>query len=569
MPSAHSLKQAVPPNGSEAQAGAGEQFASRNFQAKIHRTTFAEPNEQRSDNDWSFPEQSMIFGVWLARTIPRAVTNEAGERGIVIRISFAIGSFVIRHLSFPRTPIDPFLWLAYNPPPQIGRGRSADRCVYRRRTWRQGCEAMTGSNRLPSKLLWVAIGTAAVMLGAAIIFQAWRAQPGTAAEDAGARAGSKNNTSSGKVPLNPPGASASKAQSDQVNESGARISRLGKSANISMKAVEDECVRRLGKEVLDNMINRAMIQLACQERNIVVTEADVNREITRIASEFKIPIEQYLQMLQAERGINPDQYRRDVIWPMLALRKLAGDEVKVSSAEIKKSFDREYGPRVKVRMILCDNLRRAQVAWQKAKEDPENFEKYVQEFSIDQASKSLDGTIPPIPRHSGSPNIEGAAFKLKLGEISAIVQLDDAAQRYVILKCEGFTEPVVRKLDAEVQAELEDQIKRQKVQEQVASVFEALKKETRVDNYYTGESTGGLKPSNVSRTDGAKPTGAKPIGTRPATKTVPANDETGSIRQTGAKGTTSKTVKPAVASSDDDDLPPPRTAPRQPTTSTK
>ena len=120
---------------------------------------------------------------------------------------------------------------------------------------------MTGSNRLLSKLLWVAIGTGAVMLGAAIIFQAWRAQPGTAAEDAGVRAGSKNSTSSGKVPLNPAGGSGTNAQADQVNDSGARISRNGKSANISMKAVEDECVRRLGKEVLENMINRAMIQI--------------------------------------------------------------------------------------------------------------------------------------------------------------------------------------------------------------------------------------------------------------------------------------------------------------------
>ena len=62
-----------------------------------------------------------------------------------------------------------------------------------------------------------------------------------------------------------------------------------------MREVEAECVRRLGKEVLDNMINRATIQLACQERNIVVTKAEVEKEIVRIASEFKIPLEQYLQ----------------------------------------------------------------------------------------------------------------------------------------------------------------------------------------------------------------------------------------------------------------------------------
>jgi foldase protein PrsA len=432
---------------------------------------------------------------------------------------------------------------------------------------------MTAQNRSSSSLPWIVAGTGAAVLGAAIIFQAWRAQPGSAAEEKSARniAGPAGGNSgagiggasgtSGKAKLNTSGtAAAGQATSDD----GARISRNGKSTTISMRDVEAECVRRLGKEVLDNMINRATIQLACQERNIVVTKAEVEKEIVRIASEFKIPLEQYLQMLQAERGITPDQYRNDVIWPMLALRKLAGDEIQVTSAEIKKSFEREYGPRVKVRMILCDNQRRAQTAWQKAKEDPENFEKYVQEFSIDQASKSLDGTIPPIPRHSGSPNVEAAAFKLKPGEVSAIVQLDNAAQRYVILKCEGHTDPVVRELDKQVQAELEDQIKREKVQEQVAIVFDNLKKETRVDNYFAGTSTGGIKPSTSARTDAAKP-----ISTRSVPKSAPADEADNPIRPASAKGSTSKGVKPAVASSDDDldtALPASRTPAKRPTT---
>lgn len=405
---------------------------------------------------------------------------------------------------------------------------------------------MTGQNRSQSKLLWVVAGTGAAVLGAAVLFQCFRALPGTAAEEPTARTGTKDSTS-GKVSLNNTGTAASGTQKSNF---AARISMNGKVLTISEDEVAKECVMRLGKEVLDNMINRATIQLACQARGVEVTPAEVDKEIVRIAAEFKIPTEQYLQMLQAERQISPQQYRRDVIWPMLALRKLAGAEITVADEEIRKAFQREYGPRVKVRMILCDNLRRAQTAWQKCKEDPDNFEKYVQEFSIDQASKSLDGSVPPIPRHSGSPNIENAAFKLKPGEISAVVQLDDAASRYVILKCEGRTQPVVSALDAEVQAELEDQIKRQKIQEQVAVIFDGLKKETRVDNYFTGESTGGTKPTNVARPDGSK-----------------------SVRPASAQGTaTNKSVKPASATSREElDVvqPATRTTPKRTTNSLK
>ena len=406
------------------------------------------------------------------------------------------------------------------------------------------------------------------MLGAAIIFQCFRALPGTAAEEPSARANAKES-SSGKVSLNNTGAPASASSATQKNNFAARISHNGKVLTISDEEVAKECVQRLGKEVLDNMVNRATIQLACQAQGIEVTPAEVNKEIVHIAAEFKIPTEQYLQMLQAERNINPQQYQRDVIWPMLALRKLAGAEVNIADEEIKKAFQRDYGPRVKVRMILCDNMRRATTAWEKAKKDPENFEKYVQEFSIDQTSKALDGSVPPIPRHSGSKNIEEAAFKLKAGDISAVVQLDDTAQRYVILKCEGRTQPVVTTLDAEVRAELEDQIKRQKVQEQVATVFDNLKKETRVDNYYTGESTGGIKSNNVARPDGTKPT-----GTRPASKSASPTGAAGNpIRQASAQGpTTNKSVRPAAANSNDDlDAiePPARATPKRTPSSSK
>ena len=424
---------------------------------------------------------------------------------------------------------------------------------------------MTGQNQSQSKMLWVVAGTGAAVLGAAIIFQCFRAVPGTAAEEPGTRASTKSGTS-GKVSLGSTGTSAAESLTQKSNVA-SRVSLKGKVLTISDDEVAKECVQRLGKEVLDNMIHRATIQLACQAQGVEVTPAEVDKEIVRIATDFKIPLEQYLQMLQAERNITPQQYRRDVIWPMLALRKLAGTEVTVADDEIKKAFQREYGPRVKVRMILCDNLRRAQAAWQKVKEDPENFEKYVQEFSIDQTSKSLDGSVPPIPRHSGSQNIEDAAFKLKPGEISAVVQLDDAAQRYVILKCEGRTQPVVTSLDAEVRAELEDQIKRQKVQEQVAIVFDNLKKEARVDNYYTGESTGGTKPNNVARPDSSKPT-----GTRPTAKVTPTTGASNNpIRQTSAQvTTTNKPVRPAAASSSDDfddALPATRTTPKRPSSS--
>lgn len=467
-----------------------------------------------------------------------------------------------------------FLKLAYNPPSsanrmEFGRGRFVlVRHFTVPQVRRQGGKLMTDHNQSNSTLnqsnstlIWIAAGTGAAVLGAAILFQCFRPQPGTAAEETAGRAGGTNSTT-GKTRLgttaNPQ--TAAPAGVTKANWAG-RVSYNGKVLVVSMDEVAEESINKVGKDVLDGMLNRAMIQLACQERGIEVTAAEVDQEIVRIATEFKIPVEQYLEMLRAERNISPQQYRKEVIWPMLALKKLAGADVSVTDREIQTAFEREYGPRVKVRMILFDNLRRAQAAWPNIKEHPENFEKYVQEFSIDPNSKSLDGSVPPIPRHSGSDNVEQAAFKLKSGEISAIVQLNDTMNRYVILKCEGRTDPIVQERDKEVDAELADQIKKQKTQELVTKVFKSIQETTRVDNQLTNSTTGGTKPGNASRVDGTKP-----AGVRSTTKGSSTNQETGEVRPAASKGTPTKLVKPAAATSDDDRdvAPPPRPAARRP-----
>ncbi len=42
----------------------------------------------------------------------------------------------------------------------------------------------------------------------------------------------------------------------------------------------------------------------------------------------------YLKLIQDERGIKPEQYAADIVWPMLALRALARDKIQVSEEAI-------------------------------------------------------------------------------------------------------------------------------------------------------------------------------------------------------------------------------------------
>lgn len=304
------------------------------------------------------------------------------------------------------------------------------------------------------------------------------------------------------------------------------MARVG-NENITYDAVAKECVERYGKEVLDDMIHRMIITKACEKQNITVTEQEVTKEIDRIAKRFKLDMQGYLQMLQAERNITPMQYRTSVIWPMLALKKLAGEEVEISEEELQQAFVRNYGPRVKARVIMLDNLRHANDVWEELRENPDSFEDLAQKKSIDPNSRALGGQVPPIPRYTGNEKLEQEAFKLKNGEISPVIELSHelGRQRYVILKCEGRTQPVVESID-DVRDSLYDELKEAKTQQAVGKVFEKLKETTRVDNLYTQVTTGPATPVGAQNLPGGAVQAGGTATTRPGTAATPGRATT-------------------------------------------
>ncbi len=300
------------------------------------------------------------------------------------------------------------------------------------------------------------------------------------------------------------------APAGKARPSGVYVARVG-SALVSKEELAEECIARYGQEVLENIVNRMVIQQACAEANVTVSESEVNTEIRKIAKRFGIPVDTWLKMLQEERGLTPAQYQRDVIWPMLALKKLARAEIgEVAEADLKKAFVRDYGPRVKAKMIMLDNLRRAQSVWEEVVKAPNDFERLARKYSIEPNSRSLGGAIPPIRMYAGNDTLEKKAYALKPGEISGIIQV--GFDRYVILLCEGRTQPLVTDLN-EVREELTDLIREEKVQTAVATKFDEIKARTRVDNYLTNTSYGG----EIRQTS----------GTRPAPSTTPPTTATG------------------------------------------
>ena len=193
-------------------------------------------------------------------------------------------------------------------------------------------------------------GTLIALVAAGLVMQVWRAQNSKAAEQTSSTAGTARLDDTLAQPVG------------RVNGQAVTYGMLAK-----------ECIERHGKDVLENMINRTVIQQACANGGVTVTDAEVEQEIVKISKKFGLPVSQWYQMLEAERGLTPIQYHRDVIWPMLALKKLAGKEVEITREMMKEAYTDNYGPRVKARMIVMDNQRRATEVWEKLRKNPEEF----------------------------------------------------------------------------------------------------------------------------------------------------------------------------------------------------
>ncbi len=248
---------------------------------------------------------------------------------------------------------------------------------------------------------------------------------------------------------------------------------------ITRKTLSHEVVKRYGVDVLDNMINRHLILQECTHNGIEVTKQEVGDEIRRLAAKFNLTLESYLQLLEEERDISPNQYSREIIWPMLALRRLVADKVQVSDAEIDKAFLAQFGEAVKCRLIMVADRGKADDLHQQALANPAQFAQLATQFSEDEASASVGGLIPPIRRSSGDSRLEAAAFALRNGDVSPVLQLGDQWIFLQAVKRISASNPSPQAMPA-IREQITDRIRDEKMRSAASELFARLQREARV-----------------------------------------------------------------------------------------
>jgi len=274
--------------------------------------------------------------------------------------------------------------------------------------------------------------------------------------------------------------------------------------SISRDALGQACIVRYGKQVLESLVNRYLIDHACRRRKIVISDEDITAEIDRMARRFRLDRQQWLTMLKKERGIDPEQYARDIIWPTLALRRLAAERLTVTPAEIREAYESQYGPAVKARLIAVDDIHLARQIHARLVARPDDFVKLAREKSQDVGSASVGGLIPPIRKHTKNREIEQVAFQLKKGEVSPIIRVGG---QYAIFKCEAHLPARNIPFD-EVKDSLVDTIRDRKLRTAADAIFRQLQAEATVKNVWNDPQAHRQMPDVAATIDG------KPISIR-------------------------------------------------------
>lgn len=261
---------------------------------------------------------------------------------------------------------------------------------------------------------------------------------------------------------------------------------------VSIADVANECVKRHGSEVLKGEINRKLLNQALRVSGTTVTDEDIKSEIAMAAISYghvngdgSANIDAWIEAVTSEGSTTRDIYVRDAVWPSVALKKLVAAEVVVTNEDLQEGFESAFGPRVEVLAVVLTDQKSAQKVWQMARDNPGDqfFGQLAAQYSVEPVSASNFGKVPPIRKAGGQPTLEREAFAMKPGELSGVIA---TGNKYIILRCQGFTEPIVRDIEA-VRDELTRDVRERKTTLAMSKRFDELMESAEIDNFFDAQ----------------------------------------------------------------------------------
>jgi foldase protein PrsA len=190
----------------------------------------------------------------------------------------------------------------------------------------------------------------------------------------------------------------------------------------------DEMVKKLGTQpgqILDSYMTLKLIALEANKAKVNVTDADINTELQDLKIKNNFTTDDQLNKALAQSNMTIDSLKEN-IKTNLQLRKILEPQIPVTDAELQKYFETNkanYGTseQVKASHILLGTQAEADAVLAELKKGAD-FATLASQKSTDPGSKAKGGDLGFFGKGVMNQQFEMAAFALKKGEMSGVVQ---------------------------------------------------------------------------------------------------------------------------------------------------
>jgi foldase protein PrsA len=273
-------------------------------------------------------------------------------------------------------------------------------------------------------------------------------------------------------------------------------------AKITKADLYDEMVKNLGTQpgqILDNFMTVKLISSEANKAKVTVTDADISKQLQDLKTKNNITTDDQLNQALAQSNMTIDSLKEN-IKTQLEIQKILEPQIPVTDAVLQKYFEdnkASYGTpeQVKASHILLATQAEADAVLAELKKGVD-FATLASQKSTDPGSKTKGGDLGYFGKGVMNPQFETAAFALKKGEMSGVVQSPNGFHIILVTDIKPAVVPTFESV--------KDQVKTNYIDSQVQTMAPAWMDKAKTDAHFTNL----LVPT--------------PTTTAPATSTAPA-----------------------------------------------
>jgi len=217
----------------------------------------------------------------------------------------------------------------------------------------------------------------------------------------------------------------------------ARINQLRKVYGAMVpEESEGDVFYNFRRETTDQLVREALEQQETENRNITVTQAEIDQRMQEVADESFLGDVDRMKQDYAAKGLSPEDMAGDVRRAILHEKLMASmqEGIEVTDEDALAYYERnrlqyDQPERRQVRQIVTDKESAAIEAVKRAKAG-ESFVTLVDELSTDANAQQKKGALGLVTRGQLAPELDAAVWNMGFGQVSDPIKVGE--QWYVL-----------------------------------------------------------------------------------------------------------------------------------------